>query len=137
MKFYQYVVATTALALLSGCGDTTTEDTQDTQLTQETITTAVTSTTAFAPDAGRLLASQCFGCHGTNGYSTNKWDSIAGEDNLHGEMFEDDEEIMYLQAKGYTSDEITYMENWFSSQSSSSVNESEEEDDDEDEEDDD
>lgn len=131
MKFYQWVVTTTTVALLSGCGSTTTTDTtQETSTNTTDITSAVTSTTSFAPDAGRLLASQCFGCHGTNGISVNKWDSIAGEDNLHDEMFEDDEEIMYLQAKGYTSDEITSMEGWFASQTNAESESDNEEDDD-------
>ncbi len=38
------------------------------------------NTTPFRPDDGRLLASNCFGCHGTNGISVTNWDSIAGEE---------------------------------------------------------
>lgn len=68
--------------------------------------------TAFTPNAGRLLGSQCAQCHGTNGVSTNEWDSIAGEDNLEDEMFEDDEPIMSAQAHGYTSEEIVLIGNW-------------------------
>jgi len=68
--------------------------------------------TTYTANAGRLLGSQCAQCHGTNGVSTNEWDSIAGEDNLLDEMFEDDEPIMSAQAHGYTSDEIVLIENW-------------------------
>jgi hypothetical protein len=68
--------------------------------------------TTYTANAGRLLGSQCAQCHGTNGVSTNEWDSIAGEDNLLDEMFEDDEPIMSAQAHGYTSEEIVLIENW-------------------------
>jgi len=68
--------------------------------------------TTYTANAGRLLGSQCAQCHGTNGVSTNEWDSIAGEDNLLDEMFEDDEPIMSAQAHGYTSEEIILIENW-------------------------
>lgn len=68
--------------------------------------------TAYTADAGRLLGSQCAQCHGTNGVSSNEWDSIAGEDNLEDEIFEDDEPIMSAQAHGYTSEEILLIGNW-------------------------
>ncbi len=68
---------------------------------------------AYTPDPGRLLGSQCAQCHGTNGISVNKWDSIAGEDKLHEEMFEEGfGHIMTAQAKGYTPHEINLMETW-------------------------
>ncbi len=78
-------------------------------------TPTVALPTGYTPNAGRLLGAQCAQCHGTNGISVNKWDSIAGEDNLHKEMFEDDAPIMMAQARGYTRDEITLLENWFQS----------------------
>lgn len=68
--------------------------------------------TAYTADAGRLLGSQCAQCHGTNGVSSNEWDSIAGEDELESEIFEDDEPIMSAQAHGYTSEEIILIGNW-------------------------
>jgi cytochrome c553 len=34
---------------------------------------------SYTPVRGRLLASQCFQCHGTNGNSVTHWDSISGE----------------------------------------------------------
>jgi len=67
--------------------------------------------TAYTADAGRLLGSQCAQCHGTNGISSNEWDSIAGEDDLADEIF-DDEPIMTAQAHGYTSEEIILIGNW-------------------------
>ena len=68
--------------------------------------------TNYTADAGRLLGSQCAQCHGTNGISVNKWDSIAGEDDLLNEIFEDDEPIMTAQAHGYTSEEVILIGDW-------------------------
>lgn len=68
--------------------------------------------TTYTANAGRLLGSQCAQCHGTNGVSSTEWDSIAGEDELESEMFEDDEPIMSAQAHGYTSEEIILIGNW-------------------------
>lgn len=67
---------------------------------------------SYTPNDGRLLGSQCAQCHGTNGISTNEWDSIAGEDELEEEMYEDEEPIMSAQAKGYTSGEVSLMSDW-------------------------
>jgi len=67
--------------------------------------------TAYTADAGRLLGSQCAQCHGTNGISSNEWDSIAGEGDLLDEIF-DDEPIMSAQAHGYTNEEIILIGNW-------------------------
>jgi len=93
-----------ASMLLFGCNsDTTTTDTP---------TSPTTLVSKYTPDEGRLLASQCSQCHGTNGISTNSWDSIAGEGNLHREMFEDDAPIMLAQARGYSTDEITLIETY-------------------------
>ena len=68
--------------------------------------------TNYTADAGRLLGSQCAQCHGTNGISINEWDSIAGEDNLVDEIYQDDEPIMSAQAHGYTDEEIILIGNW-------------------------
>jgi len=65
----------------------------------------------YTANEGRLLGSQCAQCHGTNGISVNKWDSIAGEDDLLDEIF-DDEPIMNAQAHGYTNEEILLIESW-------------------------
>jgi hypothetical protein len=74
-------------------------------------TTDIILPTSYTVDAGRLLGSQCAQCHGTNGISTTEWDSIAGEDDLESEIF-DDEPIMSAQAHGYTSEEIVLIGNW-------------------------
>ncbi len=68
--------------------------------------------TNYTANAGSLLGSQCAQCHGTNGISSNGWDSIAGEDNLADEIYADDEPIMSAQAHGYTSEEILLIGNW-------------------------
>ena len=74
--------------------------------------TDIVLSTAYTENAGRLLGSQCAQCHGTNGVSVNSWDSIAGEDNLEDEIYEDDEPIMSAQAHGYTSEEIILIGDW-------------------------
>ena len=78
----------------------------------DTLATDILLPTTYTADAGRLLGSQCAQCHGTNGVSTNEWDSIAGEDELEDEIYEDDEPIMSAQAHGYTSEEIILIGNW-------------------------
>ncbi len=68
------------------------------------IPSTTTLPTSYSQNDGRLLASQCFQCHGTNGVSTNSWDSIAGEDEMD-EVFGEDA-IMDAQAHGYTTQEL-------------------------------
>ena len=75
-------------------------------------TTDIILPTTYTTNAGRLLGSQCAQCHGTNGVSSTEWDSIAGEDDLADEIYEDDEAIMSAQAHGYTSEEIILIGNW-------------------------
>ena len=72
----------------------------------------ITLPSRYTANAGRLLGSQCAQCHGTNGISSNSWDSIAGEDELEEEIYEDDEPIMSAQAHGYTREEISLISNW-------------------------
>ena len=71
-------------------------------------------------DVNRLLASQCAQCHGTNGYSQNDIEGIAGEDAK--DMFEDltdmkgedqPENIMDHQALGYTDDQIRRIASYY------------------------
>lgn len=87
------------------------EDDSDNDYTNNT-TPEILLPTSYTANAGRLLGSQCAQCHGTNGISVNEWDSIAGEDDLEDEIFEDDEPIMTAQAHGYTSSEITLIGDW-------------------------
>ncbi len=72
------------------------------------------------PSAGRLLASQCAQCHGTDGISVSGIDSLAGESGeILEEMFEMKAEnrnrVMHLQAKGYTDAQIREIATYFSS----------------------
>lgn len=75
------------------------------------IITATSVAHAEDPTINRLLASQCAQCHGTNGYAVGDIDSLAGEDDLSGELNEmrnksNPDDIMEHQAMGYTSDQI-------------------------------
>ncbi|WP_439889303.1 c-type cytochrome [Pseudomonas sp. MBLB4123] len=64
------------------------------------------------PPAGRLLATQCFQCHGTNGRSQSEIDSIDGEDadDLFEDLLEmkasDEVTVMNQQAKAYSDEEL-------------------------------
>lgn len=100
--------------ILAGCGgsSTTPDDSIDDGVDSSNPPTIILLPTTYTADAGRLLGSQCAQCHGTNGISTNEWDSIAGEDELENEIFEDDEPIMTAQANGYTSEEIILIGDW-------------------------
>jgi mono/diheme cytochrome c family protein len=117
---YKLLTLSTSL-LLIGCGNATSpEDENTTQQTTHEENTAIEDNTTvteipmtfYTPDTGRLLGSQCAQCHGTNGISVNEWDSIAGENDLEDEIYEDDEAIMLAQAHGYTTEEITLIGNW-------------------------
>ena len=105
--------ALTLCLLFVACGGNSSSTTDDNEIDNDTTdnTPVITEATTYKPDAGRLLGSQCAQCHGTNGISVNKWDSIAGEDELVNEIF-DDEPIMLAQAHGYTSEEIILIGNW-------------------------
>ncbi len=78
----------------------------------------ITSTTAIAQPNGKLLAAQCFQCHGPNGRSTGEIDSLAGEsaaeiyDELVEFKFEPKNDIMNLQARIYTDAEMRAIANY-------------------------
>ncbi|WP_457564795.1 c-type cytochrome [Caminibacter sp.] len=71
----------------------------------------VTLPEKFVVNDGRFLGAQCAQCHGTNGYSVTKWDSIAGEGEFHKKNF-DEYPIMDAIASGYTYDEKLTIDNW-------------------------
>ena len=107
-----------AVFLLTGCGGST--STSAPLVEEEALVSSYTVTT------GRLLASQCAQCHGTNGRSVTDWDSIAGESASETieEMREfqsggEDEPIMEAQAHGYSDAEIEALAAWLATQSSS------------------
>lgn len=71
--------------------------------------------------AGRLLASNCFQCHGTDGHSVSSIDSIAGESasEIINEMLEMSakpigNDIMKAHAHAYTLDEIRLIAEYLS-----------------------
>ena len=114
MKTTSWKLSALASALiLAGCGGSSTapDESIDDGVDSSTPPTAIILPTTYTADAGRLLGSQCAQCHGTNGISTNEWDSIAGEDDLLDEIY-DDEPIMSAQAHGYTDEEIILIGNW-------------------------
>lgn len=69
---------------------------------------------------GQLLAAQCYQCHGPNGRSKGEIDSIAGKSSsgLYGDLLEMKRkqkiEIMHLQAKNYTDQELREIANYLS-----------------------
>ena len=71
-------------------------------------------------DNGQLLASQCYQCHGPSGHSKGEIDSIAGKSasDLYGDLLEMKQkpeiEIMHLQAKSYTDNELREIANYLS-----------------------
>lgn len=77
-------------------------------------------TVSFAQPNGKLLASQCFQCHGFNGKSLGEIDSIAGKSaaDLYGDLKEfqtnGKKDIMSLQSRLYTDNELRAIANYFS-----------------------
>lgn len=76
--------------------------------------------TAGAPPAGRLLASNCFQCHGTNG--KGGVEKLAGESaseiytELKKMQAKSTPKMMDMHARGYTDAEITAIANYFAAQ---------------------
>lgn len=75
-----------------------------------------------APPAGRLLASNCFQCHGTNGKGPG-FDQLAGKS--ASEIYKDLKEfqsgkegngIMARHAMGYTDAQLLSLSSWLSTQ---------------------
>lgn len=127
----------TASLLLAGCGSDSSGDVAaalaqekdrervSSSATTKTTTTATTPTVAAAVTTvptGRLLASNCFGCHGTNGRSNGGFDSLAGESasEIVSELKEMrtklDEGIMRVHALGYTDQQIWELATFLASQ---------------------
>jgi len=99
------------------------------------LTAAVLGTSLFAaaagaqnaaPPAGRLLASNCFQCHGTNGAGPG-FDSIAGKsvDEIYKKLKEmqsksPGNDIMQAHSRGYNDTQLRQISTWLSQQRSSS-----------------
>lgn len=94
-----------------------------------------TPVNSYTVTYGRLIASQCAQCHGTNGHSVNQWDGLAGESaaEMIAEMQEiqagEEDPIMQAQAHRYTDAEIEAIAAWFATQSSSDSDDDDHEDD--------
>jgi len=92
--------------LLSGCGGGGSEsdsDTDDTNVITNNSSTGIITTYQPATTTGRLLASNCFQCHGTNG--TGGFEHITGGE--ASEVYDyltqtADTDIMAAHAQGYT-----------------------------------
>lgn len=75
-------------------------------------------TLSAEPPKGRLLAAQCFQCHGTNGQAVGGFESISGKSAT--EMFEElwemstrrPEGIMDLQARAFTRDQLRWISDY-------------------------
>lgn len=63
----------------------------------------------YTPNDGRLLASNCFQCHGVNGANSKAFESLAGENDVYKELLEmnqssgvdQEEELMAVHAKAF------------------------------------
>lgn len=84
------------------------------------------SAQSAAPPAGRLLASNCYQCHGTNG-SGSAFGSIAGKstDEIYKKLREmqgqePGNDIMKAHARGYTDEQLRQLSTYLSQQRSTS-----------------
>jgi sulfide dehydrogenase cytochrome subunit len=81
---------------------------------------AYAQTTTTAPPPGRLLASNCFQCHGTNG--SGGIERLAGESvsEIYNELKEmqrkSPPEMMDMHSRGYTDAQIRQIADYFSKQ---------------------
>lgn len=83
---------------------------------------AATQSAQAAPPPGRLLASQCAQCHGTNGQAVSGMDKLAGESEseIYSELMEmkaniKPDEIMHRQAAGFSDAQIRLIARYFAS----------------------
>lgn len=84
------------------------------------VSPAFAQTTTTAPPPGRLLASNCFQCHGTNG--SGGFDRLAGKSS--GEIYNELREMqqksppkmMDMHARGYTDAQLRLIADYFSKQ---------------------
>lgn len=87
------------------------------------VTGTTTSSAALVPTyrhPGRILASNCFQCHGTDG-KNGPYDSLAGESasELYHELkelqtsTEADKQIMRIHALGYSDDQLRLIADYF------------------------
>lgn len=78
--------------------------------------------TAATPHPGRLLASGCFGCHGTDGFSNGGFETLAGKSaaELREELREmaraDETSIMRPHAASYSDAQLWQLADYFARQ---------------------
>ena len=78
------------------------------------------SQTAGTPPVGRLLASNCFQCHGTNGRSSTGFETLAGKsaseiyNELREMQFKSNPNIMEVHARGYSDTQLRQLSQYFS-----------------------
>jgi cytochrome c553 len=86
-------------------------------------TGAIAQTPPAAPFPGRLLASNCFQCHGTDGKGEGTFEKLAGKSS--GEIFNELREmrvenkrgeIMTIHALGYTEAQLRAIADYFARQ---------------------
>lgn len=85
------------------------------------IPAATTTTTTLLTHPGKILAGNCFQCHGTDGIN-GTFEGIAGESatELYNELkelqttTEADEAIMKVHANGYTDEQLRLIADYFS-----------------------
>jgi cytochrome c553 len=88
--------------------------------TQLSVAVTVASVAASEPHPGRLLASNCFQCHGTNG--SGGFDGLRGSNEILSELrkfasgAEDPTGIMAAHAKGYTDEQMQLIADFFAKQ---------------------
>ena len=86
-------------------------------------TGALAQTASSTPPAGRLLASNCFQCHGTDGKGDGSFEKLAGKS--AGEIYKElvemraenkRGEIMTIHALGYSDAQLRAIADYFSRQ---------------------
>lgn len=86
-------------------------------------TGALAQTTPAAPPPGRLLASNCFQCHGTDGKDSGSFERLAGKSSneIYNELREMKAEnkrgeIMTIHTVGYTDAQLRAIADYFARQ---------------------
>lgn len=100
------LLAATAALVLSACGGGGGSSTADSQATGSDLLMGVRVTQTVDP-AGRLLASNCFQCHGTNG--TGGFKNISGQTATSIKQYLNKparSDIMAAHAQGYTNAQL-------------------------------
>jgi cytochrome subunit of sulfide dehydrogenase len=86
----------------------------------------VAAQTTTAPPAGRLLASNCFQCHGYDGKSSIGFERLSGESSneIYNELREmrskSKPDIMDMHARGYTDAQMRLIADYLATQKSTS-----------------